>query len=118
MNGSDMYADNENIFLNVTRKATKKVPEPPEYIVTSITAIYILIFVIGIIGNAVVVIVVGCSRNMRTTVNIYMVNLCVADFLVLLVCMPPILVELHTKDVWYFGPVMCKYLILYIYLTY
>lgn len=104
-----MYADNENIFLNVTRKATKTVPEPPEYIVTSVTSIYILIFVIGIIGNAVVVIVVGCSRNMRTTVNIYMVNLCVADFLVLLVCMPPILVELHTKDVWYFGPVMCKY---------
>lgn len=102
------------VNLNITSRPPGMVPEPPGYLVTSVTVLYVLIFIIGIIGNIMVVIVVGCSRNLRTTINIYIVNLCIADFLVFFVCLPPILVELHVKEIWYFGEIMCKYCYLFI----
>ena len=37
-------------------------------------------------------------------------NLSLADFLVLLVCMPSAAVDLYAKEVWYFGGFLCKYL--------
>ncbi|OQR77142.1 neuropeptide FF receptor 2-like [Tropilaelaps mercedesae] len=49
---------------------------------------YVAIFVIGLVGNAFVVAVVHSTPRMRTTTNILLVNLAVADMLVLLVCVP------------------------------
>ncbi|KAJ8303324.1 hypothetical protein KUTeg_019720, partial [Tegillarca granosa] len=106
--GDDFDFASSYLNINATNRTPGVVPEPPSYLVTSVTVLYILIFIIGILGNIMVVIVVGCSRNLRTTINIYIVNLCVADFLVFFVCLPPILVELHVKEIWYFGEIMCK----------
>ncbi len=55
-----------------------------------------------------VVVVVVKNLEMRTPTNWLLVNLSVADLLVLLFCMPPALVEFHAKDIWLLGPVMCK----------
>lgn len=87
-----------------------KVPEAPLYLLVLATLFYVVIFLVGIIGNSLVIAVVIYGRNIRNAVNMYLINLCVADLLVMVVCMPPVLVELHTKDVWYFGEAMCKYL--------
>lgn len=41
--------------------------------------------------------------------QIFLVNLSLADLLILLVCMPPVLVELHSKpEVWVLGAAMCE----------
>ncbi len=79
-----------------------------DYIHIYATVAYVVIFLIGIIGNTVVVIVISKNLEMRTPTNWLLVNLSVADLLVLLFCMPPALVEFHAKDVWLLGPVMCK----------
>lgn len=44
-----------------------------------------VIFTIGTIGNVMVTLVIGCSRDMRTSTNIFLVNLSIADMLVLLI---------------------------------
>ncbi|KAK3086792.1 hypothetical protein FSP39_023554 [Pinctada imbricata] len=85
-----------------------QVPSPPVYILASTSALMALIFILGLIGNVIVMIVVGCSRNMRSIVNTYLLNLCVADLLVLMICMPAALTELYTRDVWIYGEFLCK----------
>lgn len=94
---------------NSSNQSLDKLPEPPLYIVLTSTLLYSLIFVIGILGNILVVIVILLSRSMKTTVNMYLMNLCFADVLVIIVCMPTALADIFTKEVWYFGRWMCKY---------
>lgn len=84
-------------------------PEFPRYIQITCTVFYVFIFLLGVLGNVLVVVVVCLNRNMKTAVNIYLINLCVADLLVLTVCMPTALADVYARDIWYFGSLMCKY---------
>ena len=56
-----------------------------------------------------VVYIVLRNRDMRNATNVFLLNLSMADLLVVLICMPSALAEFYGKDVWYLGPVMCKY---------
>ena len=101
------------VVLNETSNGSKTAvtPEFPRSFVVICTTFFILIFLFGILGNVCVMSVVCFNRNMKTAVNLYLLNLCVADILVLTICMPTALVEIYTKDAWYFGEVMCKYML-------
>lgn len=66
-----------------------------------------LVFVIGIIGNILVCVAVYRNHTMRTVTNYFIVNLAVADFLVILFCLPPSVVWDVTLT-WFFGIAMCK----------
>lgn len=47
---------------------------------------------------------------MRNSTNIFLINLSVADLLVLLICTPTVLVELNTApETWVLGERMCKF---------
>lgn len=47
---------------------------------------------------------------MRNSTNIFLINLSVADLLVLLVCTPTVLVEMNTRpETWVLGESMCKF---------
>ena len=83
-------------------------PEPPLYILVCVSLLYITIFIAGTVGNFLVVFVVCRTREMRNTTNFFLVNLSVADLLVIIVCMPSAFLDIFSKDVWYLGPVMCK----------
>lgn len=89
-----------------------RVIEPPMYIVVTSTLLYCIIFIIGVIGNILVIVVIVYGRSMRTSVNMYLANLCVADVLVILVCMPTALADIFTREIWYFGEFMCEYIYL------
>ena len=86
----------------------KDVPQPPTYILVCVSLLYIVIFIVGMTGNFLVVLVVCRTHEMRNTTNFFLVNLSVADLLVILVCMPSAFVDIYSKEVWYLGPVMCK----------
>lgn len=79
-------------------------PVPLEWI---IIVIYSIIFLVGLTGNGLVCFVVIRTSHMRTIVNIFIVNLAVADFLVLLICLPPSILA-DTTESWYLGDFMCK----------
>ncbi|KAG7190896.1 hypothetical protein KM043_006956 [Ampulex compressa] len=54
---------------------------------------YVLVFVVGLIGNSFVIAVVYRSPRMRTVTNFFIVNLAVADVLVIVFCLPPTLMS-------------------------
>lgn len=49
---------------------------------------YMLVFVVGLVGNSFVIAVVYRSPRMRTVTNFFIVNLAVADVLVIVFCLP------------------------------
>ncbi len=68
---------------------------------------YLAIFIIGLVGNILVVVVVGRNKSMRTTTNVYIVNLALSDVLMCLFAVP--FTPIHSfMDEWIFGDVLCK----------
>ncbi|XP_071176619.1 QRFP-like peptide receptor [Mytilus edulis] len=109
LTNSTQLFQNVNNILNVSlRKSSRQVPEPPGYLIITATLFYVIVFILGVFGNIIVIIVIIANKNMKNMVNMFLINLCVADLLVMLICMPPTLLELHTKEVWYLGKFMCK----------
>ncbi|XP_052131845.1 neuropeptide SIFamide receptor-like [Frankliniella occidentalis] len=54
---------------------------------------YLLVFAIGLVGNCFVIAVVFRSPRMRTVTNYFIVNLAVADILVIVFCLPATLMS-------------------------
>ncbi|XP_041359545.1 orexin receptor type 2-like [Gigantopelta aegis] len=79
-------------------------PKPEEWV---FTVLYMFVFLIGITGNLLVCVAVWRNRHLRTTTNIFLVNLAVADFLVIILCLPPSYLQTMTET-WFLGNVMCK----------
>ena len=93
---------------NDTTYYTPEQPRAPMYIVITATVFYIAIFLFGVLGNILVIVVIGFGRSMKTSVNIFLLNLCIADLFIMLVCMPTALTEIFSMEAWYFGAFMCK----------
>ena len=67
-----------------------------------------MVVVIGIVGNALVIIVVLADKKMRRSVtNLFIVNLAVSDFLILVVGVPDI-VQFVLNRGWLLGAVLCR----------
>ena len=83
-------------------------PEIPLYTFILVLVFNSLIFIMGIAGNFLVVLVIARVRTMRTPTNFFLLNLSIADILVLLICQPAALMEFYSKDRWLIGEAMCK----------
>ncbi|XP_050402936.1 orexin/Hypocretin receptor type 1 [Patella vulgata] len=68
--------------------------------------LYVVVFFVGLFGNFLVCFVVYRSKSMQNATNYFIVNLAVTDMLVILICLPPTVVQ-QTSSHWYFGEVMC-----------
>ncbi|BFY98643.1 hypothetical protein BsWGS_01683 [Bradybaena similaris] len=105
-------AENTTVLYNNSLKnetdAMPIEPRLPEYITIYVTVINIIIFVVGIVGNALVIAVVARVKDMRTTMNLHLVNLSAADFLLLLVCQPTAMLDFYAKERWILGDSACK----------
>lgn len=89
--------------------------EIPYYIKATSMTFCIVIMCLGVIGNVMVPIVILKTKDMRNSTNIFLVNLSIADLMVLLVCTPTVLVEVNSKpETWVLGKELCKYIILYV----
>ncbi|CAH1118947.1 unnamed protein product [Phaedon cochleariae] len=94
---------------NVTNATEGMYPVFPSYIRTTSMVFCIVIMCLGVIGNVMVPIVIFKTKDMRNSTNIFLVNLSVADLMVLLVCTPTVLVEVNTRpETWVLGREMCK----------
>ncbi|CAF3523178.1 unnamed protein product [Rotaria socialis] len=70
--------------------------------------LYVIVFIVGTIGNLLVIIVIQRNRSMRTVTNIFIMNLAAADLLVLVFCLPATAIQDVTKT-WFFGLGLCKF---------
>jgi hypothetical protein len=100
-----------NATLNASVGSPQAMPEAPVYILALSSLFYGLAFLIGIIGNTFVITVVFAFKRMQSRMNFFFVNLSITDMLILFVCLPSATVDLFSKEVWYFGEFMCKYII-------
>ncbi|CRK91360.1 CLUMA_CG005033, isoform A [Clunio marinus] len=103
----------EAIFCNLSREDYENLlyeyiaPTIPEWI---LIFSHIIVFLMGLIGNALVCLAVYTNHSMRTVTNIFIVNLAVADFFVILLCLPPTVVW-DVTETWFLGEVLCKVVI-------
>ncbi|KAG9485621.1 hypothetical protein GDO78_008617 [Eleutherodactylus coqui] len=67
---------------------------------------YSLIFLIGLMGNALALYVFLCIHSKRNSVQIYLLNAAIADLL-LIVCLP-FRIMYHLSKEWRLGTVFCK----------
>ncbi|KAJ1191813.1 hypothetical protein NDU88_001128 [Pleurodeles waltl] len=74
-----------------------------------ITAVYSMVFVVGLVGNSLVMFVIIRYTKMKTATNIYIFNLAMADALVT-TTMPFQSTE-YLMNSWPFGNVLCKIVI-------
>ncbi|XP_005936074.1 C-C chemokine receptor type 5 isoform X3 [Haplochromis burtoni] len=72
---------------------------------TFLPAIYIIFFLLGVLGNSLVFWVITCGARLRTMTDVCLLNLAIADLL--LVCCLPFLAH-QAWDQWVFGDAMCK----------
>ncbi|XP_006001059.1 growth hormone secretagogue receptor type 1 [Latimeria chalumnae] len=79
----------------------------PVPILTGITATCIFLFIIGIAGNLMTVLVVSKFKEMRTTTNLYLSSMAFSDLLIFL-CMPLDLFRIWQYRPWNFGDLLCK----------
>lgn len=81
-------------------------PFPLGTLVT-VTAVCLSLFIVGVSGNVVTVLLIGRYRDMRTTTNLYLGSMAVSDLLILL-GLPFDLYRLWRSRPWVFGPLLCR----------
>ncbi|XP_072111107.1 type-1 angiotensin II receptor-like [Mobula birostris] len=77
------------------------------YIFLMIPIIYTIIFVVGVLGNSMVMIVIYCYLKLTTVANIFLLNLALAD-LIFVITLPFWAAYTAMKYHWTFGNFLCK----------
>ncbi|CAG7729976.1 unnamed protein product, partial [Allacma fusca] len=68
---------------------------------------HFIAFTVGLVGNFLVCVAVYRNTSMRTVTNYFIVNLAVADFMVILFCLPPTVLW-DVTETWFLGDALCK----------
>ncbi|NXI75177.1 AGTR2 protein, partial [Rhipidura dahli] len=78
-----------------------------DYQLSLIPALFYVVFILGLVGNSVVVVVLCCHTGPKTVANIYIFNLAMADLLCLATL--PFWATYYAQGYnWLFGSLMCK----------
>ncbi|XP_064606598.1 allatostatin-A receptor-like [Liolophura sinensis] len=95
-------------YLNETDEATIDEKNFERLVRIIIPTIFGFITVVGFVGNLLVILVVVSNQQMRSTTNILIVSLAVADFLFIVFCVP-FTATSYVMPVWPFGNIWCKF---------
>ncbi|XP_042804557.1 neuromedin-U receptor 2 isoform X2 [Panthera onca] len=103
-------ADPSQKYLNSTEDYLAFLYGPPRsHFFFPVTAVYALIFVVGLVGNFLVCLVILRHQAMKTPTNYYLFSLAVSDLLVLLLGMPLEVYEMWRNYPFLFGLVGCYF---------
>ncbi|NWJ08347.1 GALR2 protein, partial [Crypturellus undulatus] len=86
----------------------------PESVIVPL--LYLLIFLVGTVGNCLVLAVLLRNGQVNNTTNLFILNLGVADLCFILFCVP-FQATIYTLEGWVFGPFLCKAVHFFIFLT-
>ncbi|CAF0966036.1 unnamed protein product [Adineta ricciae] len=79
----------------------------PYLIEQIILTIYSLIFIIGLVGNIMTIIIIKYNKHLHTPTNLYLLNLAVSDLMILLCNLPLEMLEIYHRE-WPLSVVFCK----------
>ncbi|XP_013875279.1 growth hormone secretagogue receptor a [Austrofundulus limnaeus] len=101
-----------NCSWEETSNSSAERPAPPlNYysipLLAGITVACALLFLVGVAGNVMTILVVSKYRDMRTTTNLYLCSMAVSDLLIFF-CMPLDLYRMWRYRPWRFGDALCK----------
>lgn len=103
-----LYLDgNETQFHNATDTTAycNASEQFHKYFKTFVNCMYIIIFLMAVIGNGIVCFIVQSSPRMRTVTNYFIANLAVGDMLMALFCVPFSFISIFVLSYWPFGEV-------------
>uniref|UniRef100_A0AAY5EGR7 Galanin receptor type 1 n=1 Tax=Electrophorus electricus TaxID=8005 RepID=A0AAY5EGR7_ELEEL len=88
--------------------ATAEEPLGAEFAIVPV--VFGCIFFLGVVGNSLVIVVIGRikTRRSRSTTNIFILNLSIADLSFLLFCVP-FQATIYSLPEWIFGAFLCKF---------
>ncbi|XP_063923366.1 cholecystokinin receptor type A-like [Zophobas morio] len=96
-----------NFTGNFNRTATGSSASGGVFESQLIIPLYVIIFVLSIVGNTLVLVTLVRNKRMRTVTNVYLLNLAISDLLLGVFCMPFTLVGQVLRN-FIFGATMCK----------
>ncbi|XP_042616233.1 galanin receptor type 1-like [Cyprinus carpio] len=104
------FSRNETEIWTEERMDTNHTTDTFSPVVVIVPVIFGCIFFLGIIGNTLVMVVIGKikSRRSRSTTNIFILNLSIADLSFLLFCVP-FHATIYSLPEWIFGAFLCKF---------
>ncbi|XP_046330566.1 QRFP-like peptide receptor [Haliotis cracherodii] len=70
-------------------------------------SLYAPIFLVGLVGNILIICTVASDKNVRKAKNYYLLNLAAADLMVTLFCMPMAITTIIYR-LWIYGEFLCK----------
>ncbi|XP_074124124.1 C-C chemokine receptor type 1-like [Sminthopsis crassicaudata] len=70
--------------------------------------LYLLVFIIGMLGNSIVILILTKYKRLKTMTNIYLLNLAISDLLFLII--RPFWIHYYLQNSWALGDAMCKLL--------
>uniref|UniRef100_A0A1I8A211 G_PROTEIN_RECEP_F1_2 domain-containing protein n=1 Tax=Steinernema glaseri TaxID=37863 RepID=A0A1I8A211_9BILA len=74
--------------------------------------VFLLVMVVGVVGNVLVVYVVIRNKCMWSSMNLFLTNLAFSDLLVLIFCLPPTVINDITKTFWG-DALLCKLILFF-----
>lgn len=101
MNNNETLRYNEEFDYSFDRDQVEKI------VVVVVPIFFGMIGILGLVGNSLVVIVVAANPTMRSTTNILIINLAVADLLFVILCIPFTATD-FVLPFWPFGNFWCK----------
>uniref|UniRef100_A0AAY5ETS2 Galanin receptor type 1 n=2 Tax=Electrophorus electricus TaxID=8005 RepID=A0AAY5ETS2_ELEEL len=105
------FSRNETMFWSEDQLDTNQTAEEPlgaEFAIVPV--VFGCIFFLGVVGNSLVIVVIGRikTRRSRSTTNIFILNLSIADLSFLLFCVP-FQATIYSLPEWIFGAFLCKF---------
>ncbi|XP_074872559.1 C5a anaphylatoxin chemotactic receptor 1-like isoform X2 [Carettochelys insculpta] len=108
MNDTESYEYDPSAYTNFTAPDWETPPQPLTPLLGVSLVLYVLVFLLGVPGNAAVVWVTGC-RMKRTVNTVWFLNLALADLLCCL-ALPFLAVPVAHHNRWDLGDFACKLL--------
>jgi hypothetical protein len=101
-----MFEDDQVLTNNTTFSSSFLSQNNNNNLTYYFVPIYTILFIIGTFGNGLVIISICRSSRLRTVTNTYLLNIAIADFLLLLSV--PFLIVTILANGWIFGNILCK----------
>jgi hypothetical protein len=79
----------------------------PLFIEKFILIIYSIIFLVGLVGNIMTIIIIKYNAHLRTPTNFYLLNLAVSDLMMLMCNLPLEMLEIYNRQ-WPLSIIFCK----------